>query len=163
MEICVQSGIAYAKAQIDAGADVIGVGDAASLIGPRIYETMAFEYERKLLKAIKEMGAVTKLHICGNTTELIELLPVEYIDILDIDWMVDYKQAVQSIGKDVSVNGNFDPVSVLLQGYLELVKQETIRCINDGNEISMVAAGCEVPRETPHENLVQVSKTLASL
>ena len=162
MEICVQSGIAYAKAQIDAGADVIGVGDAAaSLIGPRIYETMALEYERKLLKAIKDMGAITKLHICGNTTDLIELLPVDYIDIFDPDWMVDYKKTVESIGDVVSVNGNFDPVCVLLQGDLELVKSETLRCMNDGNERSMVSAGCEVPKETPYENLAQVSKTLA--
>ncbi|MBT3318981.1 MAG: uroporphyrinogen decarboxylase [Clostridia bacterium] len=164
MEICVQSGIAYAKAQIEAGADVIGVGDAAaSLIGPRIYETMAFEYERKLLCAIKEMGAVTKLHICGNTTGLIELLPIEYIDILDIDWMVDYKQTVDKIGDTVSVSGNFDPVSVLLQGDIDSIEQETKRCMSDGNERSMVSAGCEVPKETPHENLAQVSATLASL
>ena len=37
-------------------------------------------------------------------------------DIFDIDWMVDYKRAVRLVGEKVSVNGNFDPVSVLLQG-----------------------------------------------
>lgn len=164
MEICVQNGIAYARAQIDAGAEVIGVGDAAaSLIGPRIYETMALEYERKLLAAIKDMGAVTKLHICGNITDLIELLPVEYIDILDIDWMVDFKKTVESIGQDVSVSGNFDPVAVLLQGDPGFVAAQTLRCVRDGNERSMVSAGCEVPKDTPQENLEQVWKTLRSL
>jgi len=164
MEICVQNGIAYAKAQVEAGADVIGVGDAAaSLIGPRIYKDMAYKYQSKLLKAVKDMGAVTKLHICGNTSDLVELLPMEYVDIFDIDWMVDFKQTVGMVGQSTSVNGNFDPVSVVLQGDLELIEKETKRCMDDSNKRAMVSAGCEVPKNTPLENLAQVSKTLASV
>lgn len=161
MEICVQNGLEYAKAQIEAGADVMGVGDAAaSLIGPRIYKDMAFEYQKRLLKGIKEMGAATKLHICGNTTDLVELIPTEYVDIFDIDWMVDYKKTVNRIGDKTSVNGNFDPVSVLLQGDVQLVTDETKRCIMDGNDFSMVSAGCEVPNFTPQENMKAVSDTI---
>ncbi len=164
MDICVSNALVYAKAQVDAGCDIIGVGDAAaSLIGPRIYEQMAFEHQKRLLKGIKEYGALTKLHICGNTTDLVELIPADYIDIFDIDWMVDYKKTVKLIGGKVSVNGNFDPVSVLLQGNEELVRSETIRCIVDGNDTSMVSAGCEVPKFTPEENLETVSRTLAEL
>ena len=80
MDICVSNALAYAKAQIDAGCDIIGVGDAAaSLIGPRLYEDMAFEHQKRLLCGIKQYGALTKLHICGNTTDLVERIPAEYV------------------------------------------------------------------------------------
>lgn len=164
MEICVQNGLEFAKAQVEAGADVIGVGDAAaSLIGPKIYKDLAFEYQKRLLKGIKDMGALTKLHICGNTTELVELIPAQYVDIFDIDWMVDYKKTVKRIGDKTSVNGNFDPVSVLLQGDTKLVESETKRCVMDSNDFSMVSAGCEVPKFTPHENMKAVSDTLKNI
>lgn len=164
MDICVQNGLEFARAQVNAGADVIGVGDAAaSLIGPRIYKDIAFEYQKRLLKGIKDMGAVTKLHICGNTTDLVELIPVEHVDIFDIDWMVDYKKTVKRIGDKTSVNGNFDPVSVLLQGDTMLVQSETRRCVIDGNHLSMVSAGCEVPKFTPRENMRVVSDTLKNI
>lgn len=164
MEICVQNGLEFAKAQVEAGADVIGVGDAAaSLIGPKIYKDIAFEYQKRLLKGIKDMGVATKLHICGNTTELVELIPAQYVDIFDIDWMVDYKKTVKRIGDKTSVNGNFDPVSVLLQGDTKLVESETKRCVMDANDFSMVSAGCEVPKFTPHENMKAVSETLKNI
>ena len=67
-----------------------------------LYEKMAFEYQKRLLKGIKEYGALTKLHICGNTTDLVELIPAEYVDIFDIDWMVDYKKDC-AIGRRQSV------------------------------------------------------------
>ena len=110
MEICVQNGLQFARAQVDVGADVIGVGDAAaSLIGPKIYKDIAFEYQKRLLKGIKDMGVATKLHICGNTTELVELIPAEYVDIFDIDWMVNFKKTVERIGEKTSVNGKLRP------------------------------------------------------
>lgn len=164
MEICVQNGLEFASAQVDVGADVIGVGDAAaSLIGPRIYKDIAFEYQKRLLKGIKDMGVATKLHICGNTTELVELIPAQYVDIFDIDWMVNFKKTVERIGDKTTVNGNFDPVSVLLQGDAVLVKSETKRCVVDGNDFSMVSAGCEVPKFTPHENMKAVSDMLKNI
>ncbi len=42
--------LGFAKAQVQAGADLIGVGDAAvSLIGPDLYEEFVWEYEKKLV------------------------------------------------------------------------------------------------------------------
>ena len=39
----------FARAQLQAGADIIGVGDAAaSLVGPQIYEEFVWPFEKKL-------------------------------------------------------------------------------------------------------------------
>ncbi|KAA6300458.1 MAG: Uroporphyrinogen decarboxylase [Candidatus Ordinivivax streblomastigis] len=94
MEVCLEQVKLFAKAQIDAGADIIGVGDAiASVAGPFVYEDLAFQYEEKLLKFIQEAGGLTKLHICGQITPFLELLPVQYCDIVDVDWMVPLDKA----------------------------------------------------------------------
>ncbi|MCF6286965.1 MAG: uroporphyrinogen decarboxylase, partial [Candidatus Hydrogenedentes bacterium] len=49
----VDMALAFAKAQVGAGADIIGVGDAAaSLVGPQIYEEFVFPYEKKLVEGL---------------------------------------------------------------------------------------------------------------
>ena len=50
-------GLEFARAQVDAGADLIGVGDAAaSLVGPQIYEEFVRPYEQKMVDGLHAMG-----------------------------------------------------------------------------------------------------------
>ena len=47
----------FAREQIKAGADIIGVGDAAaSLVGPQIYEEFVWPYEKQLVDGIHALG-----------------------------------------------------------------------------------------------------------
>jgi len=160
LEICLQQGIAFAKAQIDAGADIVGVGDAASsLLGPDLYEKFGLPYQKKLLAAIQEYGAKTKLHICGNIQPILSLLPRENIDILDVDWMVSLQDAVDILGDTVCVGGNYDPVAILLQGTKEDVKNAVQSCALDNDRMAS-SAGCEVPKFTLHANMKAVADKL---
>lgn len=60
--------IEFALAQIEAGADMIGTGDAAaSIISPAMYQEFALPYEKLVIDAIHNAGSYVKLHICGNT------------------------------------------------------------------------------------------------
>ena len=161
LEICLQQAILFAKAQIRAGADIIGVGDAiASVAGPFIYSDLALSYEIRLLEAIREAGGKTKLHICGNTTPFLELLPAKYCDILDLDWMVPMDQAAEKLGDITCINGNYDPVAVLLQGSKQDVKNAVRSCMQVGGVKHTSSAGCEVPKHTPPENLMAVYEAL---
>jgi uroporphyrinogen decarboxylase len=161
LEICLEQATLFAKAQIAAGADIIGVGDAiASVAGPFAYQDLALEYEEKLLKAIKDAGGLTKLHICGQITPFLELLPVPYCDIIDIDWMVDLKKASELYGNVTCLNGNYDPVAVLLQGNVQTIKDEVKRCIKEGGAKHTSSGGCEVPKHTSPENLMAVYEAL---
>jgi len=55
---CVEMDTRFAQAQIEAGADIIGIGDAAaSLVGPAIYDQFIWPYEKKLVDAIRSMVA----------------------------------------------------------------------------------------------------------
>ena len=164
LEICLEQAILFARAQIEAGADIIGVGDAiASVAGPLAYHDLTLQYEERLLKAIKDAGGMTKLHICGNTTPFLELLPAQYCDILDFDWMVPMDKAAALFGDVTCINGNYNPVSVLLQGDVQSVNSAVKSCVHIGGRKHTNSAGCEVPRHTPPENLMAVYDALCEI
>lgn len=161
LEICTEQAILFAKAQIEAGADFIGVGDAAaSLIGPRSYKKFVLPYEQRIIQAIHALGAKAKLHICGNTSSLLRLFPETGADIIDIDYPVNFSDAVEALSPSIAANGNFEPSGILLQGSVEDVNQAVRYCVSVSNKNTFISAGCEVPRDTPPENLRAVSETL---
>jgi len=155
MAVCCEAGTRFALAQVEAGAGIIGIGDAvASLMNPRMYRAFAWPYERKMIDAIHQAGALVKLHICGNTSRHIADMVATGADIIDIDWMVDMGQAVATCGGRAAINGNYDPVDVLLQGTPAEVYAATLACVQAGDAKAFVSAGCEVPVGTPKENLL---------
>ena len=161
LEICLEQAILFAKAQIEAGADIIGVGDAiASVAGPQAYNELALKYEIRLLEAIREAGGMTKLHICGNTTPFLESLPAKLCDIIDLDWMVPIEKAAALYGDITCINGNYDPVTILLQGNVQDVVDAVRSCVEKGGVKHTSSAGCEVPKHTPPANLMAVYDAL---
>lgn len=161
LKICTEQAILFAKAQIEAGADFIGIGDAAaSLIGPRSYKKFVLPYEQRIIQAIHAQGAKAKLHICGNTSSLLKILPETGADIIDIDYPVNFSDAVEALSPSIAANGNFEPSGILLQGSVEDVKQAVRHCVSVSKNNSFISAGCEVPRDTPPENLRSVSAML---
>ena len=164
LETCAEVAIAFARAQVKAGADIVGMGDAiASQISPSMYQEFALPYERRIFDAIHEMGALGRLHICGNVTKILPYMAQSGADIIDIDWMVDLGLAAQICGDGPYTCGNLNPVAVLLQGTPEQVWQATLNCQRLGGKRNISAAGCEVPDGTPHENLRAQSQALRAL
>ncbi len=162
LDICTEQAILFSREQIKAGAEFIGIGDAAaSLVGPEIYGEFILPYEKKLIDSIHSLGAYAKLHICGNITNIMKHIAKSGADIVDIDWMVDFSKAVQAFEGSSAVCGNFDPVRVLLEGSVEEVKSEVRKCIAAADSTAFLAAGCEVPKYTPYENLRAVAETIA--
>ncbi len=130
LEITVETAIAFARAQVEAGADIIGLGDAlASQVSPKMYRTFALPYEQRIFKAVRELGALPRLHICGNTTRLLPDMAKSGADIIDLDWMVDLAQAAQIFGDGPAMCGNFDPVRVMLQGTPDQVREAVDQCL----------------------------------
>ena len=154
IEVVLETGIAFALAQVEAGADVIGVGDAAaSLIGPQLYVEHVVPYEKRLFDAIHEAGAVVKLHICGNISGIIGHIPATGADVVDVDWMVPLAEAREKVGPNMTLCGSFDPVAVLQQGSPDTVADAARRNIADAGRRFILQPGCEVPQGTPEANL----------
>jgi MtaA/CmuA family methyltransferase len=157
LEFCTEEAIAFARAQHAAGADIIGVGDAVcSQVSPKMYRQFALPYEQRIFAAIRAMGAVGRLHICGNTSRIVADMAASSAAIVDLDWMVDWGQAVRTLTENggVAACGNFDPVRVMLQGTPDEVRQAVLHCVAAGNARTFSMAGCEIPDGTPAENLL---------
>lgn len=153
-EIIIQNEIAFALAQVKAGADMIGIGDAvASLIAPDMYKEFVLPLEQKLIAAIHEAGASVKLHICGNIKNHISYMAHSGADIIDVDWMIPLKTARELAGHEVTLCGNINPAGVLFEGSSEDVADAARQCLKDVPEKFILMPGCEIPPATPEENI----------
>lgn len=158
MDISMEQCLRFAKAQADAGADIIGIGDAAtSLIGPALYEEYALPYQKWMIQAIHDMGVKVKLHICGDLNPVLKYVAQTGADIVDLDYMVDMKRAAELLPENCSICGNFDPVTIVYKGTPEMIRQEVRRCmeLKDKNR-NIISAGCEIPKDTPEENVMAI-------
>ena len=145
--------IAFAKAQVDAGADSIGVGDAAaSLVNTETYRELVLPHARRLVGAIKGMGVPVRLHVCGRTTHLAAEFNKLGVDLADIDYLADLASARRDM-PDTALLGNLEPARWLLNGTPEQVAGVLTDCHRAVGARFVVGAGCEVPKMTPHENL----------
>ena len=165
LDICLEQGERFAHAQIEAGADIIGVGDAvSSLIGPSLYKDFAFPYQKMLIERIHSMGSRVKLHICGDLNPVLDQVALTGADIIDLDYMVDIERAADIFPESVSICGNFDPVQIVYQGDTELIRREVMRCarIAQRNRC-IIAPGCEIPKDTPPANVYAIHKALVEL
>lgn len=150
----VEMELQFAKAQIEAGVDIIGIGDAAaSLVGPEFYRDFVLPYEKQLVDGIKAMGGRVRLHICGNTRALLAGMGSLGCEIVDLDYFSPVGEGRTEMGLGQVLLGNLDPVKVLRNGTPESVTQAISQCHTEAGPRYIVGVGCEVPRDTPHENL----------
>ena len=153
-EFIVGMALGFARVQIEAGADIIGVGDAAaSLVGPEIYNEFVWPYEKKLVDGLHAMGTRVRLHICGNTAAILEGMGKLGCEIADLDSMVSLADARRKMGPQQVLLGNINPVTVLRDGTPESVTAAIAECHCQANPRYIVGAGCEVPRDTPETNV----------
>ncbi len=148
--------IPYALAQIAAGADTIGMSDAAaSLIGPVYYRQFVQPRQMRVLAAIKAAHpeVITRLHMCGLTDPLFEAMAELPTDIFELDFPVDLELARRQLGPNRVISGNVSTVTTLLTGSPESVYREAGRCHGISGAHHIVNSGCEVSPMTSPENL----------
>jgi MtaA/CmuA family methyltransferase len=161
MDLCLEVGIAFARAQVDAGADTVGIGDAiVSQIDPDTYEKLIQPRQKRLVKAIQDMGASVKLHICGDITHLLPGISDLGVDVLDVDHMVDIATVRQAVGDRVAIAGNMDPVSIIRNGTPEEIGNAIANAYAQAGNPYMVNAGCEIPAGTPAGNLIALCEPI---
>ncbi|MHB1036512.1 MAG: uroporphyrinogen decarboxylase family protein [Pirellulales bacterium] len=153
-EFIVDMELGFAKAQIEAGAEIMGIGDAAaSLVGPAIYEEFVWPYEKRLVDGVHAMGGLVRLHICGNARPLVEAMGRLGCDIVDLDFPVPLSLARQKMGPRQVLLGNLDPIKALRDGTPESIAAAVAECHRQAGAKYIVGAGCEVNRETPLANV----------
>jgi MtaA/CmuA family methyltransferase len=154
MDLCIENAIEFAAAQVKAGADTIGVGDAiCSQMSRKMFETFVMPRQKRLFAAIHRQGAKVRLHICGDIRHLLPAIAQAGPDLLDCDWMVPLAEARAAMGATVVLTGNLDPVRAVLQSTPDQIRAALPQLVHQANGPYMIGAGCEIPPGTPPENL----------
>ena len=159
MDKCMVTAKDFAKAQIEAGCEIIGMGDAVcSQIDVDTYNTFVKDRHKELMDYIHENGGKIKLHICGDTTHLLPSYENLNIYILDLDWQVDIDNARNILGDDVILAGNINPVLVQDKPRDEVYQMSKNLVTQYKDERFILSAGCEITVLTPPENLKAMSE-----
>jgi MtaA/CmuA family methyltransferase len=152
----------FARAQVEAGADLIGVGDAAaSLVGPQLYEELVWPYEKRLVDGLHAMGTRVRLHICGNTRRILGGMGRLGCEIVDLDYPAPLGEARAQMGPDQVLLGNLNPVKALRDSTPESIRAALADCHRQAGPRYIVGAGCEIPRDTPDANVMALREYAA--
>jgi len=168
LDLATEALIRFGKACHDAGADILHCGDSlasCNVISPRTYDRFSFPYSQRVFAAWHAYGArACLLHICGNSTPVLERYADTGADLVEIDNAVNMAVAKERIGDRTAIVGNVHTVTELLQGTPETVAASAQRCIDQAGPGGgfLLGSGCIVPRFTPIENLRALVETAHS-
>jgi MtaA/CmuA family methyltransferase len=153
IDFVVELEISFGRAQVAAGADLIGMGDpAASLIGPVRYDEFIRSAQQRIVSAIHDAGAMCRIHICGDNRRILPAMAQLGCEIVDVDAKVPMAEARRAVGADQVLVGNLDPVRSIYEGTAETVWADLVACHDEAGPLHIVGGGCEVPRGTPLAN-----------
>ena len=159
LDKCVTTAKDFAKAQIEAGCEIIGIGDAiCSQIDTFTYDTYIKERHLELIEFIHSCGAKVKLHICGNITHILPSISEFNVDILDLDYEVDMDEAYDILGPEVIRCGNINPVLVEERKAEEIYDASRLLIEKEKGRKFILSAGCEITVNTKYENLMAMRK-----
>ena len=161
LDIMTEFGLAFITEQVRAGAHCIGIGDAAcSQISPDLYQQFIFKREKQLIDHVHSLGAIVKLHICGNTTAILPDMIKTGADIIDIDHLVtNMNDFIPLLSEGQVFSGNSDPVFVIKDGTAEEIQASVQLCHQQTKGRGIVSAGCEIPAATSYENMQSYMKS----
>jgi uroporphyrinogen decarboxylase len=141
-----------------AGADMLSNGDSPAgpdVVSPATYARFAQPGERRLAEASHSLGLPYALHICGDTTRILEGMLATGADALELDCKTDVRSAHAAMRGRATFIGNIDPSGVLALGSPADVERATRRVVDLFADTPrfILNAGCAIPAETPPENL----------
>ena len=108
--------IEYLKAQAAAGAQALQIFDSwAGVLAPRDFAEFAIPYVKRIIAALKESGVtVPIIYFANNGATLLPQSLESGADVLGLDWRINLNDAVDVVGDRVSLQGNMDPIALLL-------------------------------------------------
>jgi len=156
LDFTAEVAMVYAEAQIQAGADTIGMSDAAaSMMGPDHYRQFLFPRQKRVIDSIRQAHpeVLIRSHMCGNTDPLITQMKELAVQIFEIDSPTDLRAARAGLGPSRVILGNVSTITDMLEGTPWQVYQASRWCHQTCGRFHIVGTGCEVPTEAPPENL----------
>ncbi len=148
----------YEPIVADKTLEVISLADptaSGDLISRKQFEKFAVPYLKKFTDWAKVQGRPYLVHICGNTTDRLDLFPLTGASCISLDHKTDIAKAKETLHGKMCFGGNVDPVKIMLNGTVQDVEnacKEIIKAAGtDGGFVLM--PGCDIPPTVPYENI----------
>ncbi len=110
MEKLTETSIAYLRAKVAAGADVVQLFDSwIGALSRADYEEFVAPYSARMLASVE----VPTIHFGTGTSHLLEAMALAGGDVIGLDWRVRLDEGWQRVGFDRGVQGNLDPALLL--------------------------------------------------
>ncbi len=144
--------------------EVISLADptaSGDLISRKQFEKFALPYLKKFTDWARSKNVHTLVHICGNTTDRLDLFPLTGASCISLDHKTDMAKAKEALHGKMCFGGNVDPVKIMLNGTVQDVEtacKEVIKAAGaDGGFVLM--PGCDIPPTVPYENIQKFIQT----
>jgi uroporphyrinogen decarboxylase len=151
--------LAFGKALVEQGANVLFIPEptsSASMISPRMFRQLVLPRLRSLVMSF-QIPCI--LHICGDTTIILDAMAETGFNVLSLDQCMDLSESRKRLPHMV-LGGNVDPVNSLLLGSRQQVVDNTRNCLQSaGTSRFVLMTGCGVPPGTSLENVKAMVET----
>jgi MtaA/CmuA family methyltransferase len=148
--------VEFARMQLQAGADIICVADHATggIVSPRAYRNFLLPVHQEITDSI---GGPTVLHCCGNTTDRLQYFVQAGFDCYHFESQVRLEDALAAAAGRMTLMGNINNPTLLLNGSPAQVAEACQRVIDIG--VHILSPECAVPLATPLQNLKTLVET----
>jgi len=134
-------------------ADPVASGD---MISPQTFRRFAAPFLKELVKRVRDKGKYSMIHICGNTSKILQDVVEIRPNCFSLEKKVDLRQAKEALGGKVCVAGNVSPTGAFLNGRPEEVVAEAKDCVQAWGRGGgyILTLGCDFPKTVPLENIL---------
>ncbi|MCU0414924.1 MAG: uroporphyrinogen decarboxylase family protein [Ignavibacteriaceae bacterium] len=158
LDYCTEATCQFIKLMVQTGAHMVSNGDSPAgpdMISPELYEQYALPYETRVIEEAHRAGVYYTLHICGNTSLILDKMLLTGADAFEIDYKTDTMHAFNILKDKATFIGNIDPSSVLALGTPALVREKTTELLNIFSKTNrfILNSGCALPSITPEANM----------
>ncbi len=156
LQIALKATIEFCYAIIDSGGLPIIVDPLASssVISPRVFKQFALPYEKALIDFLHRYDLDIILHICGDTSPTLGLLPETTADLISID-QVKIEDCLKILGIKQRIIGNFDTSKLAYSTVSDIISmtKTMVKTAKQNPKGYIAATGCEVPIQTEPEKI----------
>ncbi|MGQ0505302.1 MAG: uroporphyrinogen decarboxylase [Myxococcaceae bacterium] len=109
-----QTLIPYLEMQVDAGVKIVQIFDSwGGELSPRDFEHFSLPYVSRMVSALQKKG-VPVIFFGTSMSTLLPLAKKTGANVLGMDWRINADDARRTLGPDVAVQGNLDPLALFL-------------------------------------------------
>jgi uroporphyrinogen decarboxylase len=141
--------------------DVLGINlsepvSSCDMISPVTFRNFVVPALAKMIGLCKDKGKYITIHICGNSTPLLDDIAELAPHGFSIENKVDLADAREKLAGKVCVLGNVSPTGAFFKGTADEVLAESQACLQRWGDAPgyILTNGCDFPKEVPLDNIL---------